>query len=146
MRHWSVLPGAGSESVGELLVKLQRALLDGDRLALERRVYRLNYAIRSYDALCRRHGCRDASSLAEARQRILLRLYAAVQRRGAEPIESPEGFARTTVQWELGDYVRERRRRQAHLEDELTSDLEPSGVHPSDMIAELEGERLLQDA
>ena len=66
MKNWSVRPDSRSESVGELLVKLQCALEDGDRLALERRVYRLNYAIRIYDPLCRRYGCRDASSLAEA--------------------------------------------------------------------------------
>jgi len=139
-----VRPDARWESVGELLLKLQRALLDGDALALERRVYRLNYAIRVYDPLCKRFGCRDASSLGEARQRILLRLYAAVQRRGNAPITSPDGFARRTVEWELSDYARERRRRLAQLDQE---GLEKSGIYESDdLLAKFEGERLLEEA
>jgi hypothetical protein len=145
---WSVPPWARSESIGELVLKLQDAFRRGDDLAVARRVYRLNHAVRAFDGLCRRFGCRDESSLDEARQRVLLRLYATTQRHAGETIANAEAFARTAAEWELRDLARERRRPETTFdESDPPSALERSGVHAAeDLFAKIEAERVLEEA
>jgi hypothetical protein len=134
--------------VGELVVKLQDAFVRGDRLAVGRRMHRMNRAVRCFDGLCRRLGCHDDASMDEARQRILLRLYALAQRHATLPIEHPETFARQAAQWELRDLAREQRRLEISLDEhDPPSAVERSGKNAvDDLVAKIEAEQLLEEA
>jgi len=98
--------------------------------------------------MCRRQGCRDPADLAEARQRILLRLYAMTQRHADLAIENGDAFARAAARWELSDLARERRRREVPLDRATaTSALERWSTQAAeDLAAKLEGERVLEEA
>ena len=134
--------------MGELFVLIQCALREGDTLALGRHVYRLDYALRDWNGWMRRFVFTDAD-LDEARQRVLLRIYAAAQSSLNEDVRAPQTYAMNAAAWELKDLARERRRHRvvAIDDDGVRGEVEESGVHAmGDLLAKLEGERVLEEA
>jgi hypothetical protein len=137
------------DTVGERLLEIQRALRAENLPAVSRGMLRLDGALRSWHAWIHGRGFRG-DDLAEAHQRILLRLYAVAQRHQATDIRSADGFARQAADWVLRDLASERRAAAEHddiHDSNVLRRVEASGVPSRDDITRLmEGERALRDA